>query len=142
LAGRAPFTSPLAEALAEDVLERLLRYATIDTQAAYRVPHRPSTEKQLELSRLLVEELLELGLEDARLTEDFNVFASLPGAPGVPVVGLIAHVDTTPDVTAEGVSPIVHRAWDGTPIALPGDGRQVLDPDRLPSSPRGSGTTS
>jgi tripeptide aminopeptidase len=132
LAARAPFTSPLAEALAEDVLERLLRYARIDTQAAHRVPHRPSTEKQLELSRLLVQELLELGLEDARLTEDFNVFASLPGAPGVPVVGLIAHVDTTPDVTAEGVSPIVHRAWDGTPIELPGDGRQVLDPDRLP----------
>jgi tripeptide aminopeptidase len=114
------------------VLERLLRYARIDTQAAYRAPHRPSTETQLELSRLLVDELLELGLEDARLTEDSNVFASLPGASGVPVVGLIAHVDTTPDVTAEGVSPIVHRAWGGDPIELPGDGRQVLDPQRLP----------
>jgi len=114
------------------VLERLLRYARIDTQAAYRAPQRPSTEKQLELSRLLVGELLELGLEDARLTEDSNVFARLPGASGVPVVGLIAHVDTTPDVTAEGVSPIVHRAWDGEAIALPGDGRQVLDPERLP----------
>jgi len=114
------------------VLERLLRYARIDTQAAYRAPQRPSTEKQLVLSRLLVDELLELGLEDARLTEDSNVFARLPGASGVPVVGLIAHVDTTPDVTAEGVSPIVHRAWDGEAIALPGDGRQVLDPERLP----------
>jgi tripeptide aminopeptidase len=132
LAARAPFAGPLAEALAEDVLERLLRYARIDTQAAYRAPHRPSTDKQLELSRLLVDELLELGLEDARLTEDSNVFASLTGASGVPVVGLIAHVDTTPDVTAEGVSPIVHRAWEGELIELPGDGRQVLDPERLP----------
>jgi tripeptide aminopeptidase len=132
LAPRAPFASPLAEALAEEVLERLLRYARIDTQAAYRAPQRPSTEKQLELSRLLVDELLELGLDDARLTEDSNVFASLPGSSGVPVVGLIAHVDTTPDVTAEDVSPIVHRAWSGEPIELPGDARQMLDPERLP----------
>ena len=129
---RAAFAGALAQELAEDVLERLLRYARIDTQAAYRTPQRPSTEKQLELSRLLVDELLELGLEDARLTEDSNVFASLPGSSGVPVVGLIAHVDTTPDVTGAGVSPIVHRAWDGRAIELPGDARQVLDPELLP----------
>ena len=128
----ASFASPLAEELAEDVLERLLRYARIDTQAAYRAPTRPSTEKQLELSRLLVDELVELGLSDARLTEDSNVFASLAGVPDVPVLGLIAHVDTTPDVTADGVSPIVHRAWGGDTIELPGDGRQVLDPGQLP----------
>jgi tripeptide aminopeptidase len=128
-----PFASPLAEELAEEVLERLLRYARIDTQGAYRISERPSTAKQLELSRLLVDELRELGVEDARLTEDSNVFASLPGAEGVPAVGLIAHVDTTPDVTADGVSPIVHRAWAGEPIELPGDARQVLDPMALPA---------
>ena len=128
----APFAGPLAEELAEDVLERLLRYARVDTQAAYRAQQRPSTEKQLELSRLLVEELRALGLEDARLTEEFNVFASLPGVDGAPVVGLIAHVDTTPDVTAANVAPIVHRAWEGDPIVLPGDERQVLDPGELP----------
>ncbi|HET6624657.1 MAG TPA: peptidase T [Gaiellaceae bacterium] len=128
-----PFASPLAEELAGDVLERFLRYARIDTQGAYRVPERPSTEKQLELSRLLVDELRELGVEDARLTEESNVFASLPGAEGVPTVGLIAHVDTTPDVTADGVSPIVHHAWAGDPIELPGDARQVLDPAALPA---------
>ena len=128
----APFASPLAEELAEDVLERLLRYARIDTQAAYRAGGRPSTEKQLDLSRLLVEELLDLGLEDARLTGASNVFASVPGVAGAPVVGLIAHVDTTPDVSAAEVSPIVHRAWDGSPIELPGDARQVLDPEQLP----------
>jgi tripeptide aminopeptidase len=131
-ATRAPFASALAEELAEDVLERLLRYARIDTQAAYRAPQRPSTEKQLDLSRLLVEELGELGIDDARLTEDWNVLASLPGAEGAPAVGLIAHVDTTPDVTGEDVSPIVHRAWGGEAIRLPGDERQVLDPELLP----------
>jgi tripeptide aminopeptidase len=128
----AAFTSTLAEELAGEVLERFLRYVRVDTQAAYRTPRRPSTDKQLELSRMLVEELRELGLEDARLTEGSAVFAGLPGTNGAPVVGLIAHVDTTPDVVGAGVEPLLHEAWDGGPIALPGDPRQVLDPDKLP----------
>jgi len=128
---RASFTSALAEELAGDVLERFLRYVRVDTQAAYRVQERPSTEKQLELSRLLVQELGELGL-DAELTNGAAVFSGLPGTNGAPVVGLIAHVDTTPDVSGAGVSPLVHEAWDGTPIELPGDARQVLDPEQLP----------
>ncbi|TML22358.1 MAG: peptidase T, partial [Actinobacteria bacterium] len=114
------------------MLERFLRYVRIDTQGAYRASRRPSTEKQLELSRLLVEELREIGLADAELTPSATVFATLPGSADAPVVGLIAHVDTTPDVTADGVAPIVHEAWDGLPIALPGDPRQMLDPDQLP----------
>ena len=128
----AEFASPLAEELAPDVLERFLRYVRIDTQAAYRVARRPSTEKQLELSRMLVQELEELGLEDVGLTEGSAVFAGLPGNGNGTVVGLIAHVDTTPDVPGDGVKPLVHREWDGSPIPLPGDGRQVLDPDVLP----------
>ena len=133
MAARAPFTSPLAEELAGDVLERLLRYVQVDTQGAYRVARRPSTEKQLDLSRLLVEELRELGLEDAELNEGASVFASLPGDDAAPVVGLIAHVDTTPDVLGAGVAPIVHRAWGGERIDLPGDVRQSLDPEQLPA---------
>ena len=113
------------------MLERFLRYVRVDTQAAYRVPERPSTEKQLELSRLLVQELRDLGL-DAELTTGAAVFSGLSGTNGAPVVGLIAHVDTTPDVSGADVSPIVHEAWDGAPIALPGDSRQVLDPKQLP----------
>ncbi len=128
----AAFTSTLAEELAGEVLERFLRSVRVDTQAAYRTPRRPSTEKQLELSRMLVDELRELGLEDARLTEGSAVFAGLPGTNGAPVVGLIAHVDTTPDVVGAGVEPLLHEGWDGAPIELPGDPRQVLDPDRLP----------
>ena len=132
MAARAPFSSPLAEELAGDVLERFLRYVRVDTQGAYRVAARPSTEKQLDLSRLLVEELREIGLADAELNEGFSVFASLPGADA-PTVGLIAHVDTTPDVTGAGVAPVVHEAWDGEPIVLPEDERQVLDPAVLPA---------
>jgi tripeptide aminopeptidase len=131
--GRAAFASPLAEELADEVLERFLRYVRVDTQAAYRVAQRPSTEKQLDLSRMLVEELRELGLGDAHLNDGASVFASLPGVEGVATVGLIAHVDTTPDVSGAGVSPIVHRSWGGDPIALPGDARQVLDPNELPA---------
>ena len=119
--------------MAEDVLERFLRYVRVDTQAAYRTDERPSTEKQLDLSRLLVDELRELGLTDAELNEGHTVFATLPGIVDAPVVGLIAHVDTTPDVVGANVSPIVHEAWGGDPIVLPGDPRQVLDPAALPA---------
>jgi len=125
--------SELAVELAEEVLERFLRYVRIDTQGAYRVSERPSTPKQLDLSRLLVDELRELGLADARLDAGSTVFASLPGGEDAPAVGLIAHVDTTPDVKGANVDPIVHRAWGGQAIALPGDARQVLDPAELPA---------
>ena len=128
----AAFAGPLAEELAQDVLERFLRYVEIDTQAEYRTARRPSTEKQLELSRMLVAELGELGLADVELTEGSAVFAGLAGTNGAPVVGLIAHVDTTPDVVGAGVKPLVHVDWRGDPIVLPGDERQVLDPEKLP----------
>ncbi len=133
LTPRAPFSSPLAEELAGDVLERFLRYVRVDTQGAYRVAARPSTEKQLELSRVLVDELREMGLTDAELNDGSSVFATLPGTAEAPVVGLIAHVDTTPDVVGAGVAPIVHESWAGETIVLPGDPRQTLDPDVLPA---------
>ena len=133
MAARTSYASGLAAELAGDVLERFLRYVRIDTQAAYREHRRPSTEKQLDLSRLLVGELRGLGLHDARLNESFSVCATLPGTADAPIVGLIAHVDTTPDVLGEGVMPIVHEAWAGEPIVLPGDPRQVLDPTVLPA---------
>ena len=129
---RAAYACPLAEELAGDVLERFLRYVRIDTQGAFRVRRRPSTKKQLDLSRLLVEELRALGLEEVELTEFSAVFARLPGTADAPVVGLIAHVDTTPDVPGGGVEPIVHEAWGGEPIVLPGDERQILDPANAP----------
>lgn len=130
---RAPFASPLAEELAADVLERFLRYVRIDTQAAYGSDTYPSTLKQLDLSRLLCAELEELGLDDVHLSEHGYVFGTLPATvEGAPTIGLIAHVDTSPDAPGAGVRPHVHRAWAGEPIRLPGDPEQVLDPAERP----------
>jgi len=115
------------------VLERFLRYVRIDTQSAEDAGTYPSTAKQLDLSRLLVDELRAIGLADAALTQHGAVFATLPGVAGTPVVGLIAHVDTSPDAPGTGVEPILHEEYDGTPIVLPGDATQVLDPAEEPA---------
>jgi tripeptide aminopeptidase len=126
----AAFSCALAADLAADAVRRFLRYVRIDTQACFDSDAYPSTAKQLELSRLLVDELREIGLADIELTEHGLVFATLPGDPQAPIVGLIAHVDTSPDASGTAVQPIVHVAWDGTPIVLPGDSSQVLDPEQ------------
>ena len=131
-AGRAAFVTPLAAELAADVLERFLRYVRIDTRADPASSTYPSTAKQLDLSRLLVSELHELGLDDARLTEHGYVFATLPGTVAEPVVGLLAHVDTSSECSGEGVTPIVHESYDGSVIVLPGNPSQTLDPEDTP----------
>ena len=123
------FTSPLAEALAPDLLERFQRYVRVDTQSSPDTDAEPSTPGQLELGRLLVGELKEIGLEDAAMDDGGFVFATLPGDG--PVVGLLAHVDTTPEVRGAGVEPIVHHGYDGGAIELPRDGT-VLDPQTMP----------
>jgi tripeptide aminopeptidase len=127
------FSSPLAAELCDGVLERFLRYVRIDTQAEEGAATYPSTAKQLDLSRLLVGELRELGLENVELTEHGYVFATLPGSAGASVIGLIAHVDTTPESPGAGVTPIVHEDYDGSAIVLPGDPAQVLDPAEEPA---------
>jgi tripeptide aminopeptidase len=127
------YASPLAAELADEVLERFLRYVVIDTEASAEYTDYPSSAKQLDLSRLLVEELRAIGLDDVELTEHGYVFATLPGTvEGAPTVGLIAHVDTSPDAPGTGVAPVVHQAYAGGPLRLPGDPSQVLDPGELP----------
>lgn len=126
--GSAPFASPLAAELSQGVLERFLRYVRIDTQSDEDSSTYPSTTRQLDLSRLLVAELLELGIDDVELTEHGYVFATLRGTEGAPVIGLIAHVDTTPETPGGGVVPVVHEDYRGAPLVLPGDPSQVLDP--------------
>jgi tripeptide aminopeptidase len=125
----ADFTSPLAEALAPDVLARFDRYVRIDTQSRRERSQSPSTPGQLDLSRLLVDELREAGLADAALDDNGYVTATLEG-PGE-AIGLIAHVDTSPDAPGAGVEPIVHRGYDGGVIELPRGGT-VLDPATMP----------
>jgi tripeptide aminopeptidase len=146
----APYTSSLAEQLAPGLLERFLRYVRVDTQSRRETGRRPSTPGQLELGRMLADELRDLGLDDAAVDEHGYVMATLParggavaGAPAgagangaaaagqAPVVGLIAHVDTSPDAPGAGVMPIVHRDYDGGTIALPRAGT-LLDPVSMP----------
>ncbi|WP_127791942.1 peptidase T [Agromyces sp. LHK192] len=132
----APFTSPLAEALAPALLERFGRYVRVGTQSDRDSETVPSSARQFDLARVLVDDLLALGLADARVDEQCYVYATLPAtideADGpVPVIGLIAHMDTSPDAPGDGVEPIVHRAYDGGVIELPRGGT-VLDPERMP----------
>src|SRR2546423_3272296 len=127
------FASPLAAALSGDLLERFLRYARVDTQSARDRTGSPSTPGQLDLSRMLVEELQTIGLEDAALDDNGYVTATLASSSGRedPVIGLIAHVDTSPDAPGAGIEPIVHRGYDGGAIELPREGT-VLDPEPMP----------
>jgi tripeptide aminopeptidase len=128
----APHTSELAAALADDVLERLLRYVRIDTQSDPAATGSPSTAGQLELGRLLVTELRGMGLADAEQDANGFVFATLAGSSAdAPVIGLLAHLDTSPEESGTGVEPLVHRAYDGGRIALPRHGT-VLDPEWMP----------
>ncbi len=133
-AGR--FTSPLAEAVAADLLERFTRYVQIDTQAKIDRERSPSTPGQLDLQRLLVDELQAIGLSDAELDEHGYVYATLAATVAeTPVIGLIAHVDTSPDAPGAGVKPLVHRDYDGGVIELPNGGTR-LDPATMPALAR------
>src|SRR5438876_7298323 len=104
------FTSELAAELAPDLLERFLRYVRVGTQSQRDRTHSPSTPGQLDLQRILVADLQAIGLEDAELDENGYVMVTLPATvEDAPVIGLIAHVDTTPDAPGDGVEPLVHR---------------------------------
>jgi tripeptide aminopeptidase len=110
-----------------------LRYVRVDTQSAPDRDGSPSTPGQLELARMLVGELREIGLDDADVDENGYVMATVPASAdgGAPTVGLIAHVDTSPDAPGAGVEPLVHRDYDGAPLRLP-RGDTVLDPEAMP----------
>ena len=113
----------------EALLDRFIRYAKIDTQSSDSSTTCPSTEKQKDLLRVLVDDLKEAGLEDAAMDEWGYVMATLPSnlpRLKVPTVGLIAHVDTYFGVTGTNVQPQVHRNYDGQDIALPGDPSIVI----------------
>jgi tripeptide aminopeptidase len=113
----------------ETVLERFLRYVAIDTQSSENAGNRyPSTAKQKKLSRLLVRELKRLGLGDAEMDIHGTVMATLPSnlenedAGKVPVIGMLGHVDTSPDVSGAGVKAMIHARYAGGDISLPAGG--------------------
>ena len=128
----ASYTSELAAALAPDVLRRFDRYVRVDTQSARQRTPSPSTPGQLDLGRLLVAELTEAGVVDAELDANGYVTGTLPGNAGNGrAIGLIAHMDTSPDAPGAGVEPIVHADYDGGVIELPRSGTR-LDPAAMP----------
>lgn len=116
------------------VAERLMRYAQIDTQSDPASETQPSTEKQKNLSRLLVEELKGLGIADAELDENGYVYATIAASEGVdaPTVCFCAHVDTSPDSSGKDVKPIVHKNYQGQDLVLPDDNSIVITTENHP----------
>jgi tripeptide aminopeptidase len=108
---------------------RFLRYVTFDTQSDEASESYPSTAKQLVLLRRLADELKEMGIADATIDQYGYVMATIPATPGreqVPVIGFVAHVDTSPEVSGAGVKPLVHPNYDGRDLVLPDDPSMVL----------------
>src|SRR5437762_2403249 len=101
--------------------ERFIRYAKIDTQSDPESSAVPTTEKQKNLSRLLVEELKQIGIKDAELDEFGIVYATIPSntTKDAPTICFCAHVDTSPDSSGTNVNPIIHKNYDGRDLVLP-----------------------
>ena len=113
------------------ITERFMRYVQIDTQSDPQSNTHPSTEKQKNLSRLLTDELIAIGIKDAEMDEYGYVYATIPPnseKENIPVICFCSHVDTAPDCSGTNVKPILHKNYDGEEIILPDDTSQVLSP--------------
>jgi tripeptide aminopeptidase len=110
------------------VTERFIRYAKIDTQSNPDSDTCPSTMKQKNLGKLLVEELLAMGIKDAEMDELGYVYATIPSntSKQVPVICFCSHMDTSPDCSGENVNPIIHSKYNGQDIVLPNDKNQII----------------
>jgi tripeptide aminopeptidase len=110
------------------VADRFMRYVQVDTQSDPASDTQPSTEKQKDLSRILVAELLKIGIKDAELDEHGYVYATIPATSKkhVPVLCYCSHVDTAPDCSGKDVKPILHKQYDGKDIVLPDDPTVVV----------------
>jgi tripeptide aminopeptidase len=113
------------------VAERLMRYVQIDTTADPNSDTQPSSMKQKDLSRLLVEELIAMGIADAELDEHGYVYATIASTTSndLPTICFCAHVDTAPDCSGTNVKPILHKNWNGQDIVLPDDTSIVISKD-------------
>lgn len=117
----------------DTLLDRFLRYVKMDTQAVEGAASYPSSPGQLELGKLLADELRGFGLTDARQDDFGIVTATVPATvPNAPAIAYIAHVDTSPETSGKNVNPIVHSQYDGRDIALPGDRNKFLRPADYP----------
>lgn len=118
----------------DKVVKRLLRYAQVDTQSDPESATCPSTEKQMDLARILVEELTEIGLKEVSLDENGYVMANLPANVDreIPTIGFIAHMDTSPDMSGTNVCPAIVENYDGGDIVLNEKMNVVLSPADFP----------
>lgn len=116
------------------VEERFVRYAQVDTTADPNSPTFPSSEKQKNLSLILVEELKAIGVSDAETDQWGYVYATIPSnvTHPVPTICFCSHIDTAPDCSGTDVKPIVHRNYNGQPIVLPDDPTQVITVEQHP----------
>lgn len=113
------------------IADRFMRYVQIDTQSDPKMDTHPSTQKQKDLGRILVEELIQMGISDAEMDAYGYVYATIPSNSeneNVPVICFCSHMDTAPDCSGTGVKPILHRKYNGQDISLPDDPSQVLSP--------------
>ncbi len=114
--------------------DRFMRYVQVDTQSDPLSHSHPSTEKQKNLSRILADELQQMGITDAHMDEYGYVYATIPANTDkqVPVICFCSHVDTAPDASGTGVKPILHTNYQGQDITLPDDPTQVLSKTQFP----------
>ena len=125
------------------VIDRFIRYIKIDTQSARKSDSFPSTEKQLNLAKILVQELRELGLADATMDAYGYVTATLPANINrdVPVVGFLAHMDTSPDLSGKDVNPQFIDNYDGGVVVLNAEKQILMDPKEFPDLKKYVGKT-
>ncbi|SFC32616.1 tripeptide aminopeptidase [Parapedobacter composti] len=117
------------------VADRFLRYVQVDTQSDPTSPTCPSTEKQKNLGRILLDELVAMGISDAHLDNHGYVYATIPANTDkehVPVICFCSHMDTSPDCSGANVKPLMHRNYQGGHIVLPDDPTVVISPDQHP----------
>lgn len=117
----------------QHIINRFVKYITIDTQSDPNNPAFPSSEKQWTLAKLLEIELKTIGLTDVYLDKNCYLTATLPANINskVPTVGFVAHIDTSPDFSAEHVNPQIHENYDGKAIVLDATKNIVLDPNEF-----------
>jgi tripeptide aminopeptidase len=114
----------------EHIINRFISYVTVDTESDPENPAFPSTEKQWDLAKILVDELKQIGLSDVTLDDNCYIMATVPSniEYKVPTIGFVAHIDTSPDFTGANIQPQIHRNYDGKDIVLNQKENIVLSP--------------
>ncbi len=115
----------------QHIIDRFIKYIKIDTQSDPENPAFPSTEKQWDLAKILVEDLKSIGMQDITLDDNCYIMATLPSNVPfkVPAIGFISHIDTSPDYSGTNVNPQIHKNYNGKDIVLNAQENIILSPD-------------